>query len=138
MSTTDSPQREYRPDQAQTRSVRTVGAAPEKDKHGMTRRPTYRTMPPLAAIDMGEEIARMMLDRMRADLDRYFTDPAAREGAWRSFLAVAGDWATEDGIKLPGAYQALKRAREKLEPLLRRPSSNTNGRGIPAFPQSKG
>ena len=56
----------------------------------------------------------MLVERVRRDLDRRYSSEAARSSAWSSFLSMAGDWATEEGLARPGSYQALKPLVEKL------------------------
>ena len=73
-------------------------------------------------IDMGEALARQLLDRLRAEIDRRVESHANRESMWRFFLAMAGSWATEEGLLTPGAYQALKPLAAKVYDMLPRRS----------------
>ena len=102
-----------------------LGSPGKPMPHSM-RRTTTRPPPE----DMGEEIARMIVERMRAEIDRRYENPSTRESAWRSFLAMAGDWATEDGVRRPGAYQALKPIVEKLREMMQRKTGTTSASGF--------
>ena len=98
------------------------------------------TRPPVD--DLGEEMARLLIERMRAAIDHRYENPAARESSWRSFLAMAGEWATDDGLKHPGAYNALKPIVERLcQMMVPRKITATSPYGTPMLrrvPEDKG
>ena len=86
----------------------------------------------LSTVDFGEGVARLLIERLRIEIDRRIENPALRESRWSFFLAMAGTWATEEGLQQPGAYQALKPVVEKVMERLPQKRTNATLTGIAA------
>ena len=90
----------------------------------MSSPPSARPATHTAVVHLGGDVARLLVERMRSEIDLRYESAEARASAWSSFLAMAGDWATDEGLQRPGAYQALKPIVEKLRGILPRPKAH--------------